>query len=387
MKTKQNLELRIGQVEINTKQLVLEGEDKNYLWNPSEKSYKYSPNNKNHRYVLYKENPENILFYLANNCESSSKVAKRFSLNTQNLIAGGRLYPLRPFSLKNLILISDCYECGSFIPTKIARNCATSFKENLIQQNFNVTNIKINSKLFGSVNKFWIENGFLPSQVRKRKLTIEKAGKLIEDILQRAEQGFMSEHARLPSLYLESDYEKFANFLDIPLEIKKYSHLEKPDSEDKLYHIYHSITGHDIAYSLIKRFLQREEYFKDKSIIDTIFGTVDYRAPKREFELRIKSLNELISKGIVISNDEWDKVTNSLNVIKKRCFLPRTTRRLMKENPKNTTLKRPGYENIGTHMVNPVSEMFNTVEFITSLEEIVHKYKDHGYLGKMAYYL
>ncbi len=383
---KTNLELRIAEVEINSNQLMLEGEGDYDKWSFDKKMYIHQ-DNKNHRFVLHKNTTESISFYLGSNCENSDEVANKFSLDTQNLIAGGRLYPSKPFSLKNLVLIPDCYQYGSFIPINITRHYATPVRENLNQQGFDVTKIKINSKLFGSVNKFWIENEFLPSSVKKRKMTIEKAGKIIEDILDKAEQGFMSEYERLPSLYLESDYKKFAKFLNILSEMRKYSHLEKADKEDPTDYISSSIAGHDIAYALIKRFLQREEYFKDKKVIDAIFGTVDYRAPKREFELRVKSLNELISEGTVISNDEWDRLSNSLNIIKKRCFLPRTTRQIMKENPKNTKLERPGHTNIGNSMVNPVSTMFSNLEFITSLEEIVQIYKTQGYLGKMAFYI
>ena len=394
MKTKQNLELKIGQVKFDYARLFIEGEDKNRLWDYHKKSYEYATDNKNHRFVLHKDSPESISFYLANNCENSEEVADKFSLDIQNLIAGGRLYPSRPSSLKNLVLIPDCYQFGSFIPTNIARDYAALLKEdmnqqnkeNLNQQQFNITKIRINSKSFESVNEFWIENEFLPSSIRAKKLTIEKAGKKIEEILDKAEMDFMSEYERLPSLYLESDYEKFAEFLNIPKQIRKFRHLEKPDREDRTHYISSSIAGHDIAYALIKRFLQREKFFKDKRIIDAIFGTVDYRAPKREFEMRIKSLNELIDENIVISNDEWDRVTNSLHVIKKKCFLPKASKQLMEKNHNNLKLERAGYKNIGTHMVNPVSGMFSDIEFATSLKEIVQRYNEQGYLGKMAYY-
>ncbi len=389
-----DLKLRIGNVQIEPSELAVEEKRDSYKWDSKTQKYQYLGNKNNHRFVLHEDDPKTISFHLANNSEDSESVVQKFSLDPDKIRAGGRIYPEKPMKLSDLVLEGTCYHYGSFIPLSVARNYTRLLIDVLAQEGIVNPQVKLKHNVQGKIDNFWIENGFLPSTIRQKRYSVERATEIIDNILDETEDIFRSEYGTHPSLHSEEDYVRLGKILNIASVSDKFKHIDdrEKDNSSKSY-ITYSLAGSDIAYRLMRRFLERQGLFdslgENKEIaFDGIMGRLEYNPPRREFEFRIKSLQKLLNDGVEIP-DDWDSFINDVGMIAGNypvtglCFLPKSYQKIWdKPEGKKTKI---GYKNIGTHLVNPSAHSLTVWEDIKNFKELIEKYKRSGH-PKFGFY-
>ncbi len=190
--------------------------------------------------------------------------------------------------------------------------------------------------------------------MERKTITLEEAYNTINWIVDRTEDSFHNRHSRFPSLINEEDYVLLGDFLNIQREIESRNH---------------SISGEDVAFNLIRRFLDREGHFNfagehKTKVIDGMLGRLHYNVPAREYENREANLREVLEKGLLFP-PTYENLVDQMGMIKKVCFLKSFSHTLDNvflgknatkiPNERNPTGEKyeKGYRNLGTHFVNP----------------------------------
>lgn len=177
------------------------------------------------------------------------------------------------------------------------------------------------------------------------KLKYEDAVRIIRENVARAELGFQREAGRFPSLVNEQDYLLLANHLNIQKLCNDYGTVDNGGE---------ILPVHDVAYILIRNHLERQNFFRDlgeqrKDAFDGFVGALDYNPPEREYLMRIDALNRLRSHSEEFPSD-FPEFVGHIKDISKRCFLKQ-----LRET--NHSGREKAYENIGTWIVNPSSQI------------------------------
>ena len=146
------------------------------------------------------------------------------------------------------------------------------------------------------------------------------------------------------------DYVLLADHLDIISEEEKYTYSMVNLDDEKISKNY-AIQGHDISYVLLRRFLERENFFSSLGkfsniAFDGLMGKLDYHPTFREYKFRIQNLKKLQKNKIPFPNN-WGQFMETVGRVRKACFL---------NNIHNEELHKKGSERIGTHMVNPAAQ-------------------------------
>ncbi|MBI4225235.1 MAG: hypothetical protein HY617_02805 [Candidatus Sungbacteria bacterium] len=132
--------------------------------------------------------------------------------------------------------------------------------------------------------------------VRREPPTPSFAYSFIQTVVGVAETSFIISYKKPPSLFDENDYLLLADLLDVRAVGKQYDYVtgeeQYPVRRD-------GIENYDIAYVLLRRFLQREGFFHgydkraNKLVFDGLMGRLCYNVPMSEYEFRIAALIRL----------------------------------------------------------------------------------------------
>jgi len=212
-----------------------------------------------------------------------------------------------------------------------------------------------------------------------KPITIEKAVKTIDEIVNKAENDFYKANSRYPSLVNEDDYVLLGQYINIGEECKKRNE---------------AVSVEDISLKFIKNYFQRQGFLDfagedSVKIIDGIFGRVDYNAPPREFQHRLDSLNYLIDKGVSFPPD-YHSMVESMRAINHASFL-HSYEAKMEGGPWNYKGKKipsekdqagekydQGYRGVGHYFVNP-SGMYQMVMGLNkSYQDYIKFWKDQA---------
>jgi hypothetical protein len=203
----------------------------------------------------------------------------------------------------------------------------------------------------------------------KGKITIEEAVSKIDRILDKSEREFYDKTGRYPNLLEERDYVLLAESLDCWGEASQTNYFEEMDGEK---YEERQIVAEDVAYRLMKRFFQREDFFKGEeqdNLFNGFFGRVFYNPPMREKEFRISAIEDLIKKSVPFPVD-YENFLDTLGKIAGNhpcpgtCFLP-----TIRKDVQN----KPGFEKVGTHLVNPSGYTLRGLRQVANYEELIKK--------------
>ncbi len=187
-------------------------------------------------------------------------------------------------------------------------------------------------------------------------ITIEEAFDTINRIVDRAENDFHKAYSRFPSLLIEEDYVLLGDYLNISKEEEQREH---------------SISGQDIAFNMIRRYLEREGFFdfagaEKAKVMNGLLGRLQYNPSSREYQFRVSNLQGVLQKNIEFPPHSED-LFETIKQIGKVCFLksyePRYDRAFViggsapkkLPNEKDSTGEKheKGFINLGTKFVNP----------------------------------
>ena len=125
----------------------------------------------------------------------------------------------------------------------------------------------------------------------RRKLTIEEALDAITDVVSTAEDSFNARYGRLPSLDQRDDLIGLSEFLDA------HSFMSSTEYKNERGFTSEGIQDVDVAYVLLRRYLEREGFFNDlevdqNTVFDAFMGRLTYNPAEREYQFRLEALNE-----------------------------------------------------------------------------------------------
>jgi len=126
----------------------------------------------------------------------------------------------------------------------------------------------------------------------RRKLTIEEALDAITDVVSTAEDSFNARYGRRPSLDQRDDLIDLADFLDAYGFMTSTEYKAEDNLTDQ------GIMDVDIAYVLLRKYLEREGFFNDlginqSKVFDGFMGRLSYNPDPREYQFRLDALNEV----------------------------------------------------------------------------------------------
>ena len=211
-----------------------------------------------------------------------------------------------------------------------------------------------------------------------KPITIEKAAKTIDEIVNKAENDFYRANSRYPSLVNEDDYVLLGQHINVDEEHKK---------NDGVY-------PGDIGLKFIRNYFQRQGFVdfagKDgEKVLDGILGRVNYNPPPREFQRRIKALNQLIKKGVSFPPD-YHAMVETMQNISKACFLhsyeaaieggPWNPGGKKIPSPKDPTGEKyqQGFQGLGNWFVNVSGLNLGIMDYNKSYQDYIKWWKDQA---------
>jgi len=204
-------------------------------------------------------------------------------------------------------------------------------------------------------------------------ITIEEAFDQITGIVNKAENDFLNVNSRFPDLLSEEDYILLGDHLDVIKEVEIRNH---------------SIIGQDIAFNLIKNYLDRKGFFdfagENKSkVINGMLGRLQYNPSFREYEFRIDNLNDLIKNKVEFPHniEELSKVFKDISKI---CFLKSfeashvgslgNGKRIPNKKDQTGEKYKRGFERLGTEFVNPSAYYGGLIKW-KNYQEVIKKWE------------
>lgn len=286
-------EIELGNIALNLPEL--EEQSRRKFHEKRQGTYFSHHKERVHRFVLQHQGWDKFCMYAAGNCETGDDVVKRFSLDHFSIVAEGEICP-RGENLEDLTLQGTRdLGYGGFILHSIGQKCAYAVSNAPEIQPTNIRKVSWRSIPFLYVNDFWVRNKLLPIDVKKRRYTVERAVKVIDEVLDRAETEYKSTYGHDPCLFQDDDFFKFAKILKIREIVERHRVLKPEWNDTKIDPL---IDYQDIAHRVMHRQIGREPYLQNspetrQNALDAMLGRLEYNPPSREYELRIGALQSL----------------------------------------------------------------------------------------------